>query len=70
MRGSDGQIHSTTMDAASLYDAADRATQGWAKLSWFSPTEPVIVKHGQQSWTVSRDQMRAWLEKRKTTSRP
>jgi hypothetical protein len=69
MRGSDGHIHATTLDASSLYDAADCATQGWARLWWFSTSEPVTVKRGDQTWTVSHDRMRAWRENR-ATSRP
>jgi hypothetical protein len=29
-------IHSTTLDASSLYDAAEKATQSWARLWWFA----------------------------------
>ena len=60
-------LHSTTLDASSLYDAADKATRGWCMLHWFSPSEPVIVKRGEQTWTVSQDRMRAWLKKRTTS---
>jgi hypothetical protein len=64
MRGSDGTVHSTTLDASSLYDAADKATRGWSMLWWFNSSEPVIVKRGEQSWTVSQERMRAWRKKR------
>jgi hypothetical protein len=70
MRGSDGQIHATTLDASSLYDAADKATRGWAMLYWFTSKEPVIVKRGDQTWTVSQDSMRRWRDKQKSISRP
>jgi hypothetical protein len=69
MRGADGEIHATTLDASSLYAAADKATQEWGRLWWFSTSEPVIVKRGEQSWTVSQDRVRAW-RKKQPISRP
>jgi hypothetical protein len=65
MRGTDGQIHSTTLDASSLYDAADKATQSWSRLWWFNGSEPVTVKRGDQSWTVSQERLRAWRKNAK-----
>jgi hypothetical protein len=64
MRGTDGQIHSTTLDATSLYDAAEKATRGWSRLWWFSSREIVTVRHGEQSWKVSQEKMREWRKGR------
>jgi hypothetical protein len=58
MRGTDGQIHSTTLDATSLYDAAEKATQSWSMLWWFDANALVTVRHGEQSWTISQQNVR------------
>jgi hypothetical protein len=65
MRGKDGEIHGITVDASSLYDAADKATRSWSMFSWFSPTEPVTVQRGQQRWKASQERVRKWREARK-----
>jgi hypothetical protein len=45
MRGTDGQMHSTTLDAASSFDAVEKATRSWSMLYWFSISAPVTAKN-------------------------
>ena len=61
---SDGKVHCTTLDATSLYDAAEKAARQWMTLWWYSTSAPITVKHGEQSWTISQDRMREWRAKR------
>ena len=65
MRGTDGQIHSTTLDASSLYDAAEKATSSWARFWWFTAAALVTVRHAEQSWTISQERMRLWRQDKK-----
>jgi hypothetical protein len=58
MRGTDGQVHSTTLDAASLYDAAEKALAGWPKFWWYSSDAIIAVKHGAPMWTVSQQKLK------------
>src|SRR6516162_726553 len=37
MIGQDGRTYEATVEAASLFDAADRALQQWARLWWSRP---------------------------------
>ena len=59
MLGDDGQIHDALFEAASLFDAAEKALQHWARLSWFNPNAGVTVRSGPDTWTVSQKQLRA-----------
>jgi hypothetical protein len=66
MRGKDGEIHATTLDASSLFDAASKATHDWCRLWWFDGQQPITVRHGEDCWTVSQDRIRRWREMRKS----
>jgi hypothetical protein len=65
IRGSDGQLHHTTIDAPSLFAAADAALRLWVLLSWYDPEARVTVKRGDEAWTVSQERLRAWRTKEK-----
>jgi hypothetical protein len=41
--GKDGRTYVTAVEAASLFDAADRALQQWARLWWYRPNAVVEV---------------------------
>jgi hypothetical protein len=64
MRGKDDQIHSTTLEASSLFDAAHKAIERWALLWWFSSKEPITVQHGEDRWRVTPERVRVWRESR------
>jgi hypothetical protein len=49
MRGNDGQLHATTLDADSLFEAAEKAATGWSRLWWYDPTTLITVRYGEQS---------------------
>jgi hypothetical protein len=59
MLGDDGEIHHTTVEADSLFDAAEQAVRQWAMLSWFNPRAGLTVRSGSESWTVSQRQLRS-----------
>jgi hypothetical protein len=48
MVGQDGRTYETTVEATSLFDAADRALQQWARLWWYRPGAVVEVRMGGQ----------------------
>ncbi len=63
MKGKDGQIHAVTLEASSLFDAADKAIRRWVMLWWFSDV-PITVHSGEEHWTVKQDAVREWRNKR------
>ena len=58
MVGKDGRTYETTVEAASLFDAADRALQQWARLWWYRPNGFVEVRMGDKCWRVSAERVR------------
>jgi hypothetical protein len=64
MGGKDGEIHSTKLDAASLFEAAYKATDFWARLWWFTSKAHVTFRYGEQSWTVSQERVSEWVKKK------
>jgi hypothetical protein len=50
----------TTVEDASLFDAAGRAFQQWAWLWWYRPSAVVEVRKGGQCWKVSAERVREW----------
>jgi hypothetical protein len=63
MQGKDGQLHCLTLKAASLYDAANKAINVWARLWWFDPDTAVIVQSSEEVWQVRQDNVRRWRQK-------
>lgn len=59
--GKDGQKHILTTDAASVFDAVEKAIQAWGRLWFWDPDAIAIVKRNDESWNVP---IRRVLEKR------
>jgi hypothetical protein len=62
MVGQDGQTYEATVEAASLFDAADRAIQQWARLWWYRPNATVEVRMDDKCWKVSTERVRQWRQ--------
>jgi hypothetical protein len=58
IKGSDGQMHAVTLQAASLFDAARSGVESWAKLWWFDPAAVIVVKSGDEVWRVRQERLR------------
>ena len=50
--GKDGKKHILTTDAASTYDAVEKAVQAWSRLWWWDADVVAIVKRNDESWNV------------------
>jgi hypothetical protein len=50
--GKDGKKHFLTTDAASAYDAVEKAIQAFSKLWWWDSETIAIVKRSEESWNV------------------
>jgi hypothetical protein len=48
----DGKRHQVAVDAASLFDAVDRAIQQWSRLWWFNAAAVAEVQLGKRRWRV------------------
>ena len=55
-----GQAHTLEVEASSVFDAADQATLGWAKLWWWDPDEVIEVRAGEEVWRVRAERVRQW----------
>jgi hypothetical protein len=64
MRGRDGEIHAITLQASSLFDAADQGLQGRAKLWYFDAHATIQVEADGMRWAVRQDKVREWLGRR------
>jgi hypothetical protein len=58
--GQDGRTYETTVEDSSLFDAAGRALQQWARLWWYRSKGVVEVRMGGQCWKVSMERVREW----------
>jgi hypothetical protein len=58
--GKEGERHTVETDAISLFDAAYKAQQQWALLSWFAPTPVIEVRAGNHRWFVRQERIRKW----------
>lgn len=67
IKGKDSIAHSLTLEASSVFDAANRAIQSWARYWWFDPETLLIVQAGDQRWAVKQESVRKWRAKQ---SRP
>jgi hypothetical protein len=65
MVGQDGRMYDTTVEATSLFDAAARALEQWARLWWYRPGAVVEVRMGGQCWKVSAERVREWRSQSK-----
>jgi hypothetical protein len=56
MKGKDGEVHTAEiLDAVSLFDAASKAIQQWARLWWFSGDALIEIECVPDRWRVSQD---------------
>jgi surfactin synthase thioesterase subunit len=62
MTGRDEEVHAVTVEASSVFDAADKAVQSWRNLSWFDRYAPITVESGEKHWTVSQEYLKKWRE--------
>jgi hypothetical protein len=46
IRGKDGELHCKTVDATSLFDAADEVIRDWNRLWWWSSSSPIQIESG------------------------
>jgi hypothetical protein len=58
--GTDGARHTVETDAMSLFDAAYKAREQWALLSWFDPRAFIEVRADNDRWHVRPDRLRVW----------
>jgi hypothetical protein len=58
--GSDRQTHTLEVDAASLFEAVDKAVQQWALLWWYGDATHAEVQAGKRHWRVSLERVREW----------
>jgi hypothetical protein len=65
LAGLDRIDHEETVEADSLYAAADAAIRKNHRFCWYHPSRPVTVKQGEREWQVMPDQVRKWREKKK-----
>ena len=62
MTGRDEEVHTVTVEASSVFDAADKAVQSWRNLSWFDPHARITVESGEKHWTISQEYLNKWRE--------
>jgi hypothetical protein len=64
MAGKDGQLHTTDVEADSLFHAADQAVYAWSRLWWYRPDAVIEVQSGGDSWCVTQARLREWRNAR------
>lgn len=64
--GSDGNEHSELVEGTSLYDAAFRALEQVARMWWFDPQAPIVVRALKQAaeYRLTAVQVRQWARRR------
>ena len=64
--GSDGNQHLELVEGASLYDAAFRALEQVARLWWFDPQSPIVVRTLQQvaEYRLTTRQVHEWGQRK------
>ena len=62
----DGKLHQVAVNAASLFDAVDRAIQQWSPLWWFDAGAVAEVHAGNRRWRVRLRRVIAWRGGRNT----
>jgi hypothetical protein len=61
--GLDPIDHEETVEADSLFAAADLAIRKNHRFWWYDPSRPITVKQGEREWKVMPDRVRAWERK-------
>lgn len=63
MQGKDGKIHSVSVTASSLFDAADQAAKIWHGLWWYARSFKIHVEDYEgNTWNVTPERLRRWRE--------
>jgi hypothetical protein len=62
--GSDRQVYLTRVNATSLYDAAAKAIQAWARMWWWEPNSTVTIEAGGDMWRVKSHRIVEWAHNR------
>jgi len=65
--GRDGQAHSMTIEASSVFDAAYQALQAWSLMWWHDPNIDVTVRTADRRWRVKQSSVREWHQNRSKT---
>jgi hypothetical protein len=66
MKGKDGKTHSLTIQATSLFQAAEQGIQTWARFWWFDTDALIAVQSDDECWTVQQKRVSVWRMGRKT----
>jgi hypothetical protein len=56
----EAELHQVEVNAASLFDAVDQATQQWLPLWWFNPDAVAEVQAGNRRWRVRLRRVISW----------
>jgi len=59
-RGMDHEDHSLTVEAISIFDAADKGHQSWALHAWFDPEAVINVSINEKVWCITPSLLREW----------
>jgi hypothetical protein len=65
MRGKDNEVHTTHVDATSLFDAAAIFIQDFHRLWWWSNGSPIKIHSDDELWMVNQETIRAWKEQKR-----
>jgi hypothetical protein len=60
----DKLTHGITIEASSLFDAANQAIQAWARFWWFDPQAHLVIEASGKVWRVSQARVREWRASR------
>jgi hypothetical protein len=64
IEGKDGTTHSVTVEASSLFEAADKALQSWSKFWWFGNKAVLKIEADGRCWKVEQGRVREWRKVR------
>jgi hypothetical protein len=60
LTGTDGRSHTITLEAASVFDAANKALTACGKLAWYDPKGVITVEADGRRWRVDPPRVREW----------
>jgi hypothetical protein len=60
LTGTNGRKHVITLDAESLFDAASKALDACAKLSWYDKNAVLTVEADGKRWRVDPGKVKEW----------
>ncbi len=65
MIAKDGEVHTSEVDATSLFEAADTFIRDHSRLWWWSTSAIIEIESGQDRWHVNQDTIRKWIQAKK-----